>query len=209
MVLGLGTGSTTKYALEKIARDMKAGLLKNIIGIPSSVKTAHLAQELGIPLGSLENHAKLDLTIDGADEVDPQLNLIKGGGGALLREKILAQISRKEVIIVDEGKLSSQLGSKWAVPVEVLPYAWYPVSKFLESLGAAVTMRLNRDGSIYKTDQDNLILDCNFGPIENPEKIARQLESRAGIIEHGLFINLAHEVIVASPEGIRTLTVSS
>ncbi|MFN2128133.1 MAG: ribose 5-phosphate isomerase A, partial [Anaerolineales bacterium] len=137
MIVGLGTGSTATIAIKIISQLLQAEALDDILGIPSSVKTARLAQELGIPLTSLEEHPEIDVTIDGADEVDPELNLIKGGGGALLKEKILAQASKEVIIVVDESKLSPKLGTNWALPVEVLPFAWKTEAYFLESLGAA------------------------------------------------------------------------
>lgn len=204
-ILGLGTGSTTRFALERIAELLKQGQLENILGIPSSLQTEALARSLGIPLTSFDAHSGIDLTIDGADEVDPRLNLIKGGGGALLREKVLAQASRRNIIIVDEGKLSPQLGSKWPLPVEVVPFALGVEMKFLHSLGAKVSLRKNSDGSPYRTDQGNAILDADFGPIADLEALARQLNQRAGIVEQGLFLGLATEVIVAGKNGISQL----
>jgi ribose 5-phosphate isomerase A len=160
---------------------------------------------MSIPMMSEDFPQEIDLTIDGADEVDPQLNLIKGGGGALLREKIVAQASRREIIIVDESKLSPQLGTHWPVPVEVLPYGWQSQARYLESLGAEVTLRQTKEGCEFYTDQGNIILDSRFGPIADLEGLARLLETRAGVIEHGLFLNLAQDVIVAGPGGIRHL----
>ena len=145
------------------------------------------------------------MTIDGADEVDPQLNLIKGGGGALLREKIVAEASRREIIIVDESKLSPQLGTRWPVPVEVLAYGWQSQARYLESLGAEAAIRRLSDGKEFRTDQGNMILDCRFGPIADLEGLAAKLAARAGVMEHGLFLNLTEDVIVAGPEGIRHL----
>jgi len=208
MVIGLGTGRTASYALKFISDLLHSGRLKDIIGIPSSIKTAKKAHDLGIPLTNLDDHPIIDLTIDGADEIDPQLNLIKGGGGALLREKILAQASKKLVIIADEEKYVPKLGTKWAVPVEVIPFAWKTEMIFLETLGATVKIRLCDDGSIYKTDQDNYILDCRFGPLENPYKIAEKLNSRAGIMEHGLFLDITSEAIIAGQDGIKHLKQS-
>ncbi|MBT8370259.1 MAG: ribose-5-phosphate isomerase RpiA [Desulfobacterales bacterium] len=205
MVVGLGTGSTTRFALLRIADRVQAGELKNIVGIPSSVQTEKLARELGIPLVSLADQAQIDLTIDGADEVDPDLNLIKGGGGALLREKVLAQASRKNIIIVDSSKLSPQLGTCWSLPIEVIPFALKTEEIFLNNLNASVTVRICDDGNWFRTDQNNLILDANFGPIADPKKLAEQLNQRAGIVEHGLFLELATDVIVAAQEGIRHL----
>ena len=205
MVVGLGTGSTTRFALLRIADRVQAGELKNIVGIPSSVQTEKLARELGIPLVSLADKAQIDLTIDGADEVDPDLNLIKGGGGALLREKVLAQASRKNIIIVDSSKLSPHLGTRWSLPIEVIPFALKTEEIFLNSLNASVTVRICDDGNWFRTDQNNLILDANFGPIADPVKLATQLNQRAGIVEHGLFLGLASDVIVAAEEGIHHL----
>ncbi len=205
IVVGLGTGSTVRFALEEIGQRLKSGDLKNIAGIPSSVQTERLAREFGIPITTFEDHQEIDITIDGADEVDPQLDLIKGGGGALLREKILAQASHRNIIIVDENKLSAKLGTRFPVPVEVLPLAWTSEAKYLKSLGATVVLRERSDGTLFTTDQKNFILDCDFGPIINPGELEQQLNQRAAIIEHGLFLGLATEVIVAGKEGIRDL----
>ena len=203
MVVGLGTGSTTRFALIRLSERLQTGEIKNIVGIPSSVQTESLASELGIQLAGFDEHPHIDLTIDGADEVDPDLNLIKGGGGALLREKVLAQASRKNIIIVDESKLSPQLGTNWALPVEIIPFALNTEKNFLTSLGASVTIRINNDGSWFRTDQNNMILDANLGPIPDPTKLAELLNQRAGIVEHGLFLGMASDVIVAAEEGIR------
>ena len=205
MIVGLGSGSTATLAVRRIGERLRAGLLHDILGIPCSKQTEQEALRSGIPLTTLEEHPAIDLTIDGADEVDPDLNLIKGGGGALLREKIVAQATRREIIIVDESKLSPVLGTHWAVPVEVTPFGWGSQAAFLRSLGAQITLRLNKDGSVYQTDQANLILDCNFGPIADAAALANQLKTRAGIVEHGLFIGLASEVLVAGQYGFRRL----
>jgi ribose 5-phosphate isomerase A len=141
MVLGLGTGSTTRFALEYIGLRIKTGQLRDIVGIPSSFQTEKIAKELGIPLTNFDEHQEIDLTIDGADEVDLHLNLIKGGGGALLREKILAQSSRRNIIIVDEHKLSPKLGTHWPLPVELIPFAIKPVANYITSLGAKIILR--------------------------------------------------------------------
>ena len=205
MTIGLGTGTTAIYATRCIAERYISGQLRDIVAFATSRAVWHAAVKMGIPMLTEDMPQGIDLTIDGADEVDPQLNLIKGGGGALLREKIVAQASRREIIIVDDSKLSPQLGTNWPVPVEVLPYGWQSQARYLESLGAEVTLRRNDDGSEFCTDQGNIILDSRFGPIADPESLAHLLQARAGVIEHGLFLNLAQDVIVAGPDGIRHL----
>ena len=205
MVLGLGHGSTAVFAVRCIAQLLREGRLRDVLGVPCSRQVEAEAQELGIPLTTLDQHPTVDLTIDGADEVDPDLNLIKGGGGALLREKIVAQASRREVIVVDESKLSPALGTHWPVPVEVAPFGWRTQSAYLESLDAQATLRVENDGTPFRTDQENLILDCHFGPISDPARLAARMNQRAGIVEHGLFLGLATDVIVAGAGGIRHL----
>lgn len=205
MTVGLGTGSTAIFATRRIAELYKNGRLRDIVAFATSSAMWREAVELGIPMLDEDLPRQIDLTIDGADEVDTQLNLIKGGGGALLREKVVAQASRREIIIVDESKLSPQLGVRWPVPVEVLPYGWRSQARYLASLGAEPALRLTSDGSRFITDQGNLILDSRFGPIADPEGLAIKLAERAGILEHGLFLNLAHDVVVAGPGGIRHL----
>ncbi|MCZ7602234.1 MAG: ribose 5-phosphate isomerase A [Melioribacteraceae bacterium] len=208
MVVGLGTGSTTTFAIQKIAELLKSGQLKNIVGIPTSKTTEELARSLNIPLTTFAKIQEIDLTIDGADEVDFDLNLIKGGGGALLREKVVAQASKKVIIIVDESKVSKHLGEKWHVPIEVLQFCVELEKKYLESIGARVKLRSGKDGNPFITDEGNYILDANFGVINSPQSLAGQLESRAGIVEHGLFIGLADEVIVAASNGTNSLKKS-
>ena len=203
MIVGLGTGSTAKFAVERIGKLYRSGELKDIMGIPSSEQTEHLARESGVPLTTFDAHPKIDLTIDGADEVDPELNLIKGGGGALLREKILVQASLRNIIIVDNSKISPQLGTHWAIPVEVIPFARQTEENHLGNMGANVTLRRGNDNSPFLTDQGNLILDASFGPIEDPISLALKLNDRAGIMAHGLFIGLTAEVIVADENGLR------
>jgi ribose 5-phosphate isomerase A len=205
MVLGLGTGSTAKFAVERIAERIQAGDLQNIIGVPSSDRTEKLAHQLNIPLTDLETHPEIDLTIDGADEVDPDLNLIKGGGGALLREKIIAQASRINIIIVDESKLSPLLGTTWALPIEVVPFACKTEQLYLESIGGSVTLRVDENQAAFLTNQQNFILDTHFGQISDPDGLVSRLNDRAGIVEHGLFLGLATDVIVAGRKDIRHL----
>lgn len=205
MIIGLGHGSTAIWAVRRIAEYLKEGILQDIWGIPCSTHITQEAERLGIPLTTLDNHPVVDVTIDGADEVTTDLNLIKGGGGALLREKIVAQASRREIIVVDETKVSSVLGSKWAVPVEVVPFGVQSQIRYLQDLGGRVTLRKALSGSPFVTDQSNYILDCDFGSIEYPAALASKLKTRAGIVEHGLFIGLATDVIIASSNGIRHL----
>ena len=206
MRVGLGTGSTAIFATRRIGEMLKAGALRDIVAFATSNATAQEAIRLGIPLMADELPSDLDVTIDGADEVDPELNLIKGGGGALLREKIVAQASRREIIVVDETKPSPRLGTRWPVPVEVLPFGWLSQARYVESLGARYTVRGNRDGTRFITDSGNVILDCSFGPIGDARRLAAALSSRAGIVEHGLFIDLATDLIVAGASGIRHAT---
>ena len=204
MILGIGGGSTVLPAIRGLAALLAAGTLRDIVGIPASRSVAQEARKHGIPLGTLEQYPRIDLTIDGADEVDPQLNLIKGGGGALLREKIIANATQREVIIVDESKLVPRLGNTWAIPVEVVPFGHGAQIAWLRSLGAEPRLRLH-DGVPFRTDGGNFTLDCQFGPLEDAPVLARQLKMRTGIVEHGLFLGLASEVIVAGVDGIRHL----
>lgn len=205
MIVGLGAGSTAMLAVRRIAQGLRSGQLREIVSVPCSLQTEAEARKLGIPLTTLDEHPLVDLTIDGADEVDPNLDLIKGGGGALLREKIVAQASRREIIIVDDSKLSPMLGTNWPVPVEVIPFGWRSQAKYLESLGARAMLRETKQGMPFKTDQGNLILDCDFGQISQPAELAELLNKRVGIVEHGLFLELATDVIVAGSNGIRHL----
>ena len=204
-VVGLGHGSTALLAVRGIAQRLRAGSLTGIVGVPCSVAIEGEAASLGIPLTTLDDHPVVDLTIDGADEVAPNLDVIKGGGGAFLREKMVAQATRREMIIVDESKLSPALGTRSPVPVEVVRFGWRAQVAYLEDLGARVAVRRTADGAPYETDQGNLILDCSFDPIADPAELARRLESRAGIVEHGLFLGLAAEVVVAGVKGIQHL----
>ena len=209
MVVGLGTGSTAIFAVRRIAQLLSEGRLRDLVGCATSRKVAEEARKLGITLMPDEVPNDIDLTIDGADEVDPQFNLIKGGGGALLREKIVAQASSREFIVVDEAKLSPRLGTNHPLPVEVLVFGWRSQVRYLESLGAEAKARTNDDGSTYLTDQGNMIFDCNFGPIEDPADLAAKLSVRAGIVEHGLFVGLATDLIIAGKNGLRHLAAKT
>jgi len=205
MVVGLGHGSTAIFAMRRIAEFLKSGQLKAILGVPCSNLVEQEARQLGIPLTTLEEHPIIDVTIDGADEVDPQLDLIKGAGGALLREKIVAQASCREIIVIDESKMVPVLGTRKALPVEVCTFGWRTQAEYLQSLGARVEVRTRGDGSFFPTDQGNLILDCTFGPINQPAALAAQLSARAGIVGHGLFLGLATDMICAGAGGVRHL----
>ena len=205
MAVGLGTGSTAIFAIRRIGELLQSGELKNIVCFATSKASWDAAVALNIPMLTDDLPRNLDVTIDGADEVDPQLNLVKGGGGALLREKLVAQATTREIIVVDESKLSPCLGTKHVLPIEVLPFGRHSQLRFLESLGARCVVRQTKDGKQYLTDQGNLIADCDFGPIADAAKLALQLESRAGIVEHGLFIGLTSLVVVAGAGGVREI----
>ncbi|MFT5196734.1 MAG: ribose 5-phosphate isomerase A [Candidatus Promineifilaceae bacterium] len=203
MRVGLGTGSTAVWAVRRIGEKLKSGELTDIVAVPTSVRTAEEAESLGIPLASFDVVTELDITIDGADEVDGRLNLIKGGGGALLREKIVAQMTKRLVICVDSSKQVSLLGETWAVPVEVVHFGWESQKRYLESIGATVQVRQDDKGEAYLTDGGNLILDAKFGRIYNILALETKLQRRVGIVESGLFFEMAHDLIVARPEGVK------
>lgn len=206
MVIGLGTGSTAVHAVRKIGQLWQAGALPGIIGIPTSEATAQDAQRLGIPLGTLDAYPHIDVTIDGADEVDPHFNLIKGLGGALLREKIVATASKRMVIVADERKRVTQLGTRAPVPVEVVPFAERPCTDYLLSLGAAIAKRMDKNGEPFITDENNIILDCTFAEgIPNPVTLAQAIRQQPGVVEHGLFLGLATDVVLAATGGIEIL----
>lgn len=204
MRVGLGSGSTARFATQRLAALVRSGTLTDIVGAATSEVTRAEATALGLTLMDDALPDALDLTIDGADEIDPDLNVIKGGGGALLREKIVAQASRRLVIVADDSKLSPRLGTRFFVPVEVLPFGWQAQARYLTSLGAAVALRRVAE-SPFLTDQGNYILDCQFGPIQDVDALAAALERKAGVLEHGLFLGLATDVIVAGPAGVRHL----
>jgi len=202
-VVGLGTGSTAYFAVVALGERVKAGL--KIIGIPTSVQTAELARTVGIPLTTLDEHPEIDITIDGADEVDPKLNLIKGGGGALLREKVVASVTKKMVVVADSGKIVPVLG-KFPLPVEVISFARTVVEKRIVALGGLPKLRTKPDGSAYLTDNGNQILDCSFGKIADPPALARSLSDIPGVVEHGLFIGLASVALVGRGDRVEELS---
>ncbi len=203
MVVGLGGGSTAALFIAALGHALRTGVLQDIVGIPSARSVGAFAHQQGIPLTTLEHHPRINVCVDGADEIDPRLDAIKGGGGFLTREKIVAQASDRLIIVVDESKLSTCLGSHWALPLEVMPFGLETQKRFLQDQGARrVTPRLTADGESYRTDQDNVILDADFGPIRDPVGLARTLSDRAGIVEHGLFLSLATDLINASDRGV-------
>jgi ribose 5-phosphate isomerase A len=198
MIVGLGTGSTANHAIEGLGRRVGAGL--RIKGVATSKATEQLARKVGIPITTLEEVGEVDLTIDGADEVDPSFNLIKGMGGALLREKIVAFASKQEVIIVDDSKLVEVLGKKSPLPVEVLPFGHTKTRDALESLGCKASLK---GGSApFLTDNGNLIYECRFEGIEDAEMLEAEIDLIPGVVESGLFIDLATTVVVASAQGV-------
>lgn len=206
MVLGLGTGSTVRYLLEILAERRKGGSLRRVVGIPTSRATEWYARELGLRLTTLVEEPRVNVTIDGADEVDPQLNLIKGLGGALLWEKIVACASETLVIVADEGKLVSRLGEKAPLPVEVVPFGWNTHLSFLDHLGAQPVLRLTPNGSPFVTDGGHFLIDCRFtNGITEPIRLQRELRQHAGVVESGLFLALADAVVVGEASGARVL----
>jgi ribose 5-phosphate isomerase A len=204
MIVGLGTGTTVKYVLEFLGERVAQGL--KIRGIPTSKASAAIATSLKIPLTSLDEVECIDVTIDGADEVGPGLSLIKGGGGALLHEKIVASSSKRMVVVADEHKRVDQLG-RFPLPVEVIPFAEGPVRRQLEKLGAKPKLRTRQDGSPYITDEGNVIFDCHYGRISDPQAVGQAIKSLTGVVEHGLFLGLASVAIIAGDSGTQVLTL--
>lgn len=202
MVVGLGSGSTATFMIYALARRIQSGL--RIAGaIPTSQATGQLASKLGIPLTNLDTHPQLDLDIDGADEIDEHLNLIKGGGGALLREKIVASCAKRFIVIGDVTKQVTQLGHRTPLPVEIVPFAATPVRRQLEALGAAVQVR-QTENQIYLTDNGNMILDCSFvDGIADPEYVHTRVRGIVGVVESGLFLKMAKQAIIAGPGGVK------
>jgi len=192
-VIGLGTGTTAKFAIEGLGRLVREGL--SIRGVPTSVATERMARELGIPLVDLNQADRVDITLDGADELDPDFNIIKGGGGALTREKLVALASVKRVIMVDQSKLVSKLGTSRSLPVEVLPFAWSFSARLLGELGCVANLR-QQEGAPFLTDNGNYILDCDFGPIEHPAALERRIKLLPGVIESGLFVGIADVLVI-------------
>ena len=204
MVLGLGTGSTASFVIEQLAARIASGLA--VVAIPTSEHTADLARRLGIPLTTFAEHRRIDLAIDGADEVQrTTLDLIKGGGGALLREKIVAAASARFIVVVDQEKLVDRLGEHISLPVEVAQFGWQATAAALEKLGSVPELR-QAGGAPFVTDGGNFILDCRFGPIDEPQNTERAINMTVGVVEHGLFVGRSSVVIVATASGIDIMT---
>jgi ribose 5-phosphate isomerase A len=203
MQVGLGTGSTARYFLEQLAERVRAGL--RVRAIPTSLATEAEARALGIPLTSFADTTRLDLAVDGADEIDPSLRLIKGAGGALLHEKVVLAAATRRLIIADESKEVEVLGAR-PLPVEVIPFGWQVVAERLRALGAQPRLRPGPDGAPYRTEEGNHLLDCRFGSIAAPEALAARIHAIPGVVEHGLFLGLADLAIVAGAAGIRERT---
>lgn len=204
MKLGLGTGSTAKHFVELLAERVAQGL--DVVGVPTSEQTRKQAESLGVPLATLDEHPVLDLTVDGADEIGPGLALVKGGGGALLREKIVASASKEMIVIADASKHVARLGA-FPLPIEVVDFGLAAIRRSIASAAKAagcdgiLTLRRKADGHVFVTDQGHLILDAAYGAIPDPAALAARLAQVAGVVEHGLFINLASRVILAGPDG--------
>jgi ribose 5-phosphate isomerase A len=197
MLVGLGSGSTATLAIEALGRKLASGELRDIVGVPTSIRTKALAEALGIPLTTLDDRQHLDLTIDGADEADPRGDLIKGGGGALLWEKIVAVASRRYVIVVDETKVVRVLGERFSLPVEVVPFGWRTHLDAIVALGATPSLRVGGSGQPFVTDAGNYLIDCRFpNGMADPRQVDRVLRDRPGVVETGLFLGMAPEVIV-------------
>jgi len=213
-VVGLGTGSTAKYAVERLGQKLASGELKDILAIPTSVRTKEQAESLGIPLTTLDEHSELDVVIDGADNIDPAFNMVKGGGGALFREKITELAAKKFIVIVDESKLVDHLGPGFPVPVEITPFAHEHTMRQIAALPSlAGSTPVLRRGSVSNnkvdgdeiavTDNGNYVVDLVFnGPLEDPVAAANELKSLVGVLEHGIFIGMTHAVIVAGEDGV-------
>jgi len=204
MVVGLGSGRTAAFAVRRIGQLLRTGRLQRIRGVPTSRQVEALAREVGIPLTTLDRTPDVDVTIDGADEVDTRLNLIKGRGGAFLHEKVVAWATRCEIIVVDETKLVGKLGTRAPVPVEVVPCAREVVARALRDLGAQPLLRVS-EGEPVRTDEGNLILDCQFDGIDDPWALDRAIDAIPGVVEHGLFLGLASMVVAAGRGGVRVL----
>ena len=206
MMIGLGTGSTTRFFIDMLGEEIQKGSLSGIQAVPTSDATAEQARLLGIPLTTLSENSQLDLAVDGADEVDPKLNLIKGLGGALLREKVVEIHARRFIVVVDESKIVPRLGVRGPLPVEIIPFEAHAHVAWLNTLECQAKLLLEEDGSPVGTDNGNYLAYCWFSDgIPDPYMLARTLADRPGIVEHGLFLGMADTVVVAEVDGIKIL----
>ena len=205
MTLGLGTGSTATHMLHVLAEALRNGQLHNIVGVPTSDAIGVLARQLGVPTATLDERPQLDLALDGADEIDPSLNLIKGLGGALLREKIVEASTDRLIILADETKLVTRLGTRAPLPVEVVAFGLPLATRRLTELGSVPTLRRSADGSAFHTDEGNVILDCRFPGIANAAAIDVAINAIPGVVEHGLFVGMAALALVGGPDGVATI----
>lgn len=202
MVVGLGSGTTSALVVAAIGKRVEQEGLR-LVGVPTSERTAEIAGQLHIPLSTLADHPHLDIAIDGADEVElGSLQLIKGGGGNLLREKLIAIAAARFVIVVDDRKLVQKLGTRFPLPIEVVPFGWQTTERRLRDLGAEPVLRKQDNGDAYVTDGGHYILDCRFGAIDSPAGLAQSLDGVVGVVEHGLFLDMTSEVIVGKADGI-------
>lgn len=204
-VIGLGTGSTADCFIRALGTALKSGQLKEVAGVPTSIASDRLAREMGIRIVALKDHPQLDIAVDGADEVDPHLNMIKGLGGALLREKIIAQAAKRMIVIADESKIVDVLGTKAPLPIEVAAFSHEIHAEQFLQLGGAPALRRTADGSIYTTDNGNYIYDCKFAAIHDPQTLQSAIRDRAGVVDTGLFINIATVAIIGNESGVRTI----
>jgi ribose 5-phosphate isomerase A len=205
MVIGLGSGSTARYMLIGLSERLRDGRLRDVIGVPTSEATAELAHSLSIPLTTLDEHDQLDVALDGADEIDPQLNLIKGLGGALLREKIIAASARQFIVFADQRKLVARLGEHTPLPVEIIPIARALCVRRLAELGLEPTLRRADDGSAVYTDEGNLILDCSSTSFIDSAALNVAIKAIPGVVDHGLFLGIASVALIVGPSGITTM----
>jgi len=204
LIVGLGTGSTAAIAINILGRRVARGL--RITGIATSMRTERQARRLGIPLATLDEHAHVDITLDGADEVEiGSFHLLKGRGGALLREKIVASCSEQLIVLVDESKVVDRLGAQGPVAVEVVSFGWRATARRMEAIGASVGLRTTPEGQPFVTDSGNYILDCAFGAIDDPENLQRQLDGTIGVVEHGLFLGMASKIVVGGSDAVQIL----
>lgn len=204
MRLGLGSGSTVYLIVAALGQRIQRGELQNIEVVVASSWADRAAREAGLPITTLDDRPWLDLSIDGADEVDPDRNMIKGGGGALLRERIVLAAAERTLIVIDESKLVQRLGERWAVPVEVVQFGWRVAERILREYGAQPQLRMDGDQPL-RTDEGNIILDCRFGPIADPASLARSLNEVPGVMAHGLFLGMADQVLIGTESGVREM----